>query len=125
MFNSVFFEIYFSELCLLPVDPGPCFGGIKSWAWDSNEGTCVPFLYGGCRGNRNRFHSRRSCERRCVVRLETPKTVERSKYRNVHPNTRRLTLDRAAESSDFKGASRQVHKNDTAQADILHGKSPS
>ncbi|KAA0185493.1 Kunitz-CH [Fasciolopsis buskii] len=55
--------------CFLPVESGPCRAAFRSWAWDSEQRRCVPFTYGGCRGNRNRFHSQKSCERACGFRF--------------------------------------------------------
>ncbi|THD28325.1 Kunitz-CH [Fasciola hepatica] len=56
--------------CLLPVESGPCLGGIRSWAWDSRQRECVPFVYGGCEGNDNRFDSKSSCEYNCGFRFQ-------------------------------------------------------
>lgn len=30
-------------------------------------GKCLPFSYGGCRGNQNKFDSAEECERRCAA----------------------------------------------------------
>ncbi|XDV53873.1 hypothetical protein PO909_022277, partial [Leuciscus waleckii] len=57
-----------SAACRLPVDAGPCKAAIPMWAFDSSAGKCVPFIYGGCKGNDNKFHSQKECEEDCLMR---------------------------------------------------------
>ena len=42
---------------------GPCRAGFPRWTW--MDGTCQRFLYGGCRGNNNNFHSVEECRETC------------------------------------------------------------
>nr|CDS30845.1 Papilin [Hymenolepis microstoma] len=51
--------------CTMPIDGGPCRGYFPSWGMDAGKGECVQFIYGGCRGNENRFASREECEETC------------------------------------------------------------
>nr|XP_015222226.1 PREDICTED: protein AMBP [Lepisosteus oculatus] len=51
--------------CRLPMDPGPCFASVQLWAFDSDSGKCVPFKYGGCQGNGNKFYTQKECEEYC------------------------------------------------------------
>uniref|UniRef100_A0A8C9QVW6 Protein AMBP n=2 Tax=Scleropages formosus TaxID=113540 RepID=A0A8C9QVW6_SCLFO len=53
--------------CRLPMDPGPCKTYEDLWAFDSVIGKCVPFKYGGCQGNGNKFYSQNECEEYCGV----------------------------------------------------------
>ncbi|XP_068083649.1 papilin [Anabrus simplex] len=53
------------EYCFLPNDQGPCSGATAQWFYDSRDGACKQFLYGGCQGNQNRFASQQECESRC------------------------------------------------------------
>ncbi|ODM97201.1 Papilin [Orchesella cincta] len=53
------------DICVLPVDQGPCRAAVKSWHFDVRERKCTEFLYGGCGGNANRFESQEMCERQC------------------------------------------------------------
>lgn len=46
---------------------GPCQGYFKRWTFNSNKLMCVPFGYGGCRGNKNNFISQGECENTCKV----------------------------------------------------------
>uniref|UniRef100_A0A8D2P8G0 BPTI/Kunitz inhibitor domain-containing protein n=1 Tax=Zosterops lateralis melanops TaxID=1220523 RepID=A0A8D2P8G0_ZOSLA len=51
--------------CLQPMDEGSCQHHSLLWYFHSPTNSCRPFLFGGCRGNGNRFPSRRECQRRC------------------------------------------------------------
>jgi hypothetical protein len=53
-------------VCLLPMDVGPCRARIESWYFDSIMQKCLPFTYGGCRGNENRFVTEDQCADTCV-----------------------------------------------------------
>ncbi|WP_437667202.1 BPTI/Kunitz domain-containing protein [Sorangium sp. So ce1182] len=53
------------DRCTLPQDPGPCDAAIPSYWHDRSTGECVPFTYGGCDGNENRFESLAACEEAC------------------------------------------------------------
>ncbi|XP_050976855.1 protein AMBP [Labeo rohita] len=53
--------------CRLPMDAGPCKVFSELWAFDSTAGKCVSFKYGGCKGNGNKFYSKKECEEYCGV----------------------------------------------------------
>ncbi|XP_078498213.1 protein AMBP-like [Lissotriton helveticus] len=53
--------------CRLPIVPGPCKKLMPLWAFDSTQGKCVTFNYGGCQGNGNRFYSEKECKEYCGV----------------------------------------------------------
>lgn len=57
----------------MPQDQGQvCQAGYKLvWFFDTSEGRCSQFWYGGCGGNDNIFTSKEQCEQICV---EPPKT---------------------------------------------------
>ncbi|VDO01400.1 unnamed protein product [Rodentolepis nana] len=55
----------FSDPCSMPIEGGPCRGFFPSWGMDAANGECVQFIYGGCRGNENRFESKEACEETC------------------------------------------------------------
>ncbi|XP_063221793.1 papilin isoform X2 [Bacillus rossius redtenbacheri] len=58
-------------ICSLPVDIGPCSNSYyKRWYFNTEHGTCLPFLYSGCAGNLNRFKNFQSCEEYCSVLSE-------------------------------------------------------
>ncbi|KHN71624.1 Papilin, partial [Toxocara canis] len=54
--------------CSLPQDQGSvCHPGYKLvWFYDTAEGRCSQFWYGGCEGNDNRFATKEQCETICV-----------------------------------------------------------
>uniref|UniRef100_A0A131XQW5 Putative chymotrypsin inhibitor n=1 Tax=Hyalomma excavatum TaxID=257692 RepID=A0A131XQW5_9ACAR len=52
-------------LCSLPPVQGTCRGFFPSFYFDSSSGTCREFVYGGCKGNANRFESFQQCTRVC------------------------------------------------------------
>ena len=53
------------SLCRLPVDPGPCLAYAPSFWFDASTGVCLPFTYGGCEGNDNRFPTLEACYAAC------------------------------------------------------------
>ena len=50
-------------------DPGPCRGLYQRWTFMAQKGMCVPFAYGGCRGNQNNFITQEDCTSTCSVIL--------------------------------------------------------
>lgn len=54
-----------SQICLAPVDAGPCDGDVTAYYYDSSSKSCQAFIYGGCKGNANRFQTEEQCERLC------------------------------------------------------------
>ncbi|KAK3099596.1 hypothetical protein FSP39_006796 [Pinctada imbricata] len=50
---------------------GKCKAMFKNFYFDSSQSECVPFIYGGCGGNDNRFSSLEECEDAC---LSSPKS---------------------------------------------------
>ena len=53
------------SLCSLPADPGPCESAEPAYAFDPQTGLCLPFYYGGCEGNANRFMLAEDCYQTC------------------------------------------------------------
>lgn len=54
-------------MCMEDADPGPCRGYFQRWAFNPRKLMCVPFAYGGCRGNRNNFLTADECGNTCGV----------------------------------------------------------
>ncbi|CAH1173684.1 unnamed protein product [Phaedon cochleariae] len=54
-------------VCMQDGDPGPCQGYFNRWFFDSTTQRCQPFIYGGCRGNRNNFFTGEQCMATCRV----------------------------------------------------------
>nr|CDJ84543.1 Thyroglobulin type-1 and Proteinase inhibitor I2 domain containing protein [Haemonchus contortus] len=57
---------HLQEKCMQPVEPGPCKHFVDRWFFNGEDGTCHPFKYGGCAGNRNHFFSQNECEIHCA-----------------------------------------------------------
>ncbi|XP_068918766.1 protein AMBP [Petaurus breviceps papuanus] len=53
--------------CRLPIVTGPCRGNHQLWAFDATQGKCIPFFYGGCHGNGNKFYTEKECKEYCGV----------------------------------------------------------
>ncbi|KAH8413130.1 hypothetical protein KR009_008194, partial [Drosophila setifemur] len=43
-----------------------CVAYIPSYSYDSYRNRCVKFIYGGCKGNDNRFLTQKDCEVQCL-----------------------------------------------------------
>nr|BAG82647.1 serine protease inhibitor [Haemaphysalis longicornis] len=56
------------SFCGFPADPGRCRASMPRWFYNNTSGHCEPFIYGGCQGNKNRFHSCWTCQRTCLVK---------------------------------------------------------
>ncbi|XP_055613416.1 papilin-like isoform X1 [Uranotaenia lowii] len=51
--------------CEQPQDAGPCNGTFERWSYDKERDACVPFHYGGCKGNKNNYPTESSCDYHC------------------------------------------------------------
>ncbi|KAH0622379.1 hypothetical protein JD844_024637 [Phrynosoma platyrhinos] len=57
---------FIPEQCLMSPDAGPCNGHFPRWHFDEFLGTCIHFIYGGCKGNGNNFLQESDCLAECV-----------------------------------------------------------
>jgi len=62
------------SVCGEAQDSGPCFAFSPRFSYNSDSGTCESFVFGGCRGNRNNFHTERECWQRCGTNKRAPRT---------------------------------------------------
>lgn len=53
-------------LCSLPSVTGPCRAYFQRYFYDAATGQCQEFVYGGCRGNANRFDTIQECQNVCA-----------------------------------------------------------
>lgn len=44
---------------------GQCNGYNNRWYYEPKKQMCVPFVYSGCRGNRNNFETVEECNNAC------------------------------------------------------------
>ena len=49
----------------MPKDPGPCLAYMPQYYYDKGSSKCKQFIYGGCRGNGNRFRTMQECLEQC------------------------------------------------------------
>ena len=49
----------------MEVESGPCTQTQAMWFYDPDSHTCLPFVYGGCNGNKNQFKTYELCMRFC------------------------------------------------------------
>ncbi|KAK1336466.1 hypothetical protein QTO34_002495 [Cnephaeus nilssonii] len=55
------------QFCAYRADTGPCRASLPRFFFNVLTGQCEAFVYGGCRGNENRFGSREECRQRCLA----------------------------------------------------------
>lgn len=67
--SNCFLEKLDGDVCKLPKDSGPCEGTKVYWYYNSEKMKCRKFVYGGCGGNKNRFHSQSDCIANCYSEL--------------------------------------------------------
>uniref|UniRef100_A0A6B0UPY2 Putative bpti/kunitz family of serine protease inhibitor n=1 Tax=Ixodes ricinus TaxID=34613 RepID=A0A6B0UPY2_IXORI len=53
------------ECCYLKSKTGPCKASLPMYYYDNNTLQCRQFIYGGCRGNANRFATIEECQKAC------------------------------------------------------------
>ncbi|XP_033009901.1 WAP four-disulfide core domain protein 3-like [Lacerta agilis] len=53
------------EVCKLPSETGPCRAYSEFFYYNSTLSSCEKFVYGGCRGNDNRFYTKLECKMVC------------------------------------------------------------
>ncbi|CAN8009769.1 unnamed protein product, partial [Ixodes pacificus] len=61
-----------NDTCSLPKKVGPCRAAMPRYYFDVTTGKCERFIYGGCEGNANNFHTLQQCQRTCKGRPTTP-----------------------------------------------------
>lgn len=66
------------DICQLDRESGPCTDPVTQWYFDVRMAQCMQFTYGGCRGNGNRFDSRKLCEQRCLRKNEMKIIIDRT-----------------------------------------------
>ncbi|GAB6024702.1 hypothetical protein CHUAL_009835 [Chamberlinius hualienensis] len=54
-----------ADICQMPADPGPCNELQPHWYYYQPSSSCLPFTFGGCGGNLNRFATYRECMEAC------------------------------------------------------------
>nr|XP_018909350.1 PREDICTED: spondin-1 [Bemisia tabaci] len=55
------------SICMMGEDTGPCRAFLQRWRFEPMKGMCIPFMYGGCAGNKNNFKTLEECNSMCSV----------------------------------------------------------
>ena len=71
------------DTCQLPHKTGPCRAHELYYYYDSATGECKQFVYGGCRGNENKFEEIEDCQERCANHQQGFNEVNESLYYNL------------------------------------------
>ncbi|XP_010746297.2 kunitz-type protease inhibitor 2 isoform X1 [Larimichthys crocea] len=56
----------YKDQCTATPDPGPCRAAFPMYYYDPKANSCQSFMYGGCRGNQNRYDSMDKCLKHCT-----------------------------------------------------------
>ncbi|XP_051963421.1 papilin-like [Xyrauchen texanus] len=56
----------FQDACVVPSESGPCRAAFRMFYFEASSQSCKPFIYGGCKGNQNRYSSERECLSVCA-----------------------------------------------------------
>lgn len=51
--------------CDQPMEAGPCSGSFERWYFNKEADRCEPFIYGGCKGNKNNYATEAACKHHC------------------------------------------------------------
>lgn len=57
---------FVSESCGVSKVVGKCRASIPRWWYNITDGSCQPFVYGGCEGNGNNYQSKEECLDKCA-----------------------------------------------------------
>ncbi|XP_033848760.1 papilin isoform X1 [Acipenser ruthenus] len=74
----------YKDHCLAQKEVGPCRAAFPSWYYNSATQDCLPFIYGGCEGNLNRYSSAQDCMRSCAGGAEAHGEHHRHSFLNHH-----------------------------------------
>ncbi|XP_023822337.1 kunitz-type protease inhibitor 2 isoform X1 [Salvelinus sp. IW2-2015] len=59
-------RIEYKDACVVASDSGPCRAAFTMFYFDHSTSSCQHFIYGGCKGNSNRYRTLDECMARCT-----------------------------------------------------------
>jgi len=96
------------SICGQSKEEGPCRGYFPRWYYDEMSGSCLEFVFGGCRGNSNNFLTSEDCERIC---LRKPEATVRQRDENNNFIGDMFTDEKFLDSLDILAKTRQEKMN--------------
>jgi len=90
--------------CFSPADSGPCKGNFLRWYYDTVLSACRTFLYGGCRGNANRYTAEEDCMLACrqyEVHIIQRNTHDGAETDNGMKQSSRVSATGISKTSDY------------------------
>ncbi|KAM4825927.1 kunitz-type protease inhibitor 2 [Thomomys bottae] len=88
--------------CLVSKVVGRCRASIPRWWYNVTDGSCQPFVYGGCEGNDNNFLSKEECLEKCAGITENAVSHDASRNGAESPVQ---SVPRRQNSDDLSGDS--------------------
>lgn len=79
------------NFCTLPPETGMCRAHFERWYYDPRKSACDKFIYGGCGGNENNFHTKLECEHRsseCATEGQVVASTPRTENTSSPPEMR-------------------------------------
>ncbi|BFZ20777.1 hypothetical protein BsWGS_23816 [Bradybaena similaris] len=64
-----------ASVCSLPSVTGPCRAYFQRYFYNPATSQCEEFVYGGCRGNANRFNTIEECQTACASGSNEPRVL--------------------------------------------------
>ena len=69
------------EKCQQPPTKGECMEDLEKWYFDTQMKKCLPFQYGGCGGNSNRFETMDECTALCTLNAQLQDAILKKEIR--------------------------------------------
>ncbi|KAL6078867.1 hypothetical protein STEG23_020309 [Scotinomys teguina] len=88
------------ESCVVSKVVGKCRASIPRWWYNVTDGSCQPFVYGGCEGNGNNYQSKEECLEQCAGVTENIDGVARNRN---GADSSVLSVPRKQDSEDLSG----------------------
>lgn len=89
------------ESCGVSKVVGKCRASIPRWWYNVTDGSCQPFVYGGCEGNGNNYQSKEECLDKCAGVTEN--TIDGLAKSRNGADSSVLSVPRKQNSEDLSG----------------------